>query len=152
MPKTELIQDGPFQSIQAAGSAIFEFIEGYYNRQRRHSSLGLISTVYIQLIIKQLKKEVFGVRQEDLHRVSPAPFEHINRLGKYDFKRETNAQGNVLRPLRLPKPNSLHSNRIIPSICKENLKERMYWFKKGYDTGDINQGDTFSATSIDPAA
>jgi len=23
--------------------------------------------------------------------------------------------------------------------------QRMYWFKKGYETGDINQGDTFSA-------
>jgi predicted metalloprotease len=23
--------------------------------------------------------------------------------------------------------------------------ERMYWFKKGYDTGDINQGNTFAA-------
>ncbi|MDQ6901663.1 MAG: neutral zinc metallopeptidase, partial [Bacteroidota bacterium] len=27
-------------------------------------------------------------------------------------------------------------------------EQRMYWFKKGYDTGDINQGDTFSATSL----
>ncbi len=26
--------------------------------------------------------------------------------------------------------------------------QRMFWFKKGYDTGDINQGDTFSATSL----
>ena len=26
--------------------------------------------------------------------------------------------------------------------------QRMYWFKKGYDTGDITQGDTFSATSL----
>lgn len=26
--------------------------------------------------------------------------------------------------------------------------QRMYWFKKGYDTGDIKQGDTFSATSL----
>jgi len=26
--------------------------------------------------------------------------------------------------------------------------QRMYWFKKGYDTGDISQGDTFSATSL----
>ncbi len=26
--------------------------------------------------------------------------------------------------------------------------QRMYWFKKGYETGDINQGDTFSATSL----
>jgi predicted metalloprotease len=26
--------------------------------------------------------------------------------------------------------------------------QRMYWFKKGYDTGDITQGDTFSATNL----
>ena len=26
--------------------------------------------------------------------------------------------------------------------------QRMYWFKKGYETGDLNQGDTFSATSL----
>lgn len=26
--------------------------------------------------------------------------------------------------------------------------QRMYWFKKGYNTGDINQGDTFSATNL----
>src|SRR6185312_10383615 len=25
--------------------------------------------------------------------------------------------------------------------------QRMYWFKKGYDTGDLNQGDTFAAGS-----
>lgn len=27
--------------------------------------------------------------------------------------------------------------------------QRMYWFKKGYETGDINQGDTFSATNME---
>ena len=26
--------------------------------------------------------------------------------------------------------------------------QRMYWFKKGYETGDMNQGDTFSATDL----
>ncbi len=26
--------------------------------------------------------------------------------------------------------------------------QRMYWFKKGYETGDINQGDTFNASSL----
>ncbi len=26
--------------------------------------------------------------------------------------------------------------------------QRMYWFKKGYDTGDLSQGDTFSSTSL----
>jgi predicted metalloprotease len=27
--------------------------------------------------------------------------------------------------------------------------QRMYWFKRGYDTGDISQGDTFSARDLD---
>ena len=27
--------------------------------------------------------------------------------------------------------------------------ERMYWFKKGYESGDMAQGDTFSATDLD---
>jgi predicted metalloprotease len=26
--------------------------------------------------------------------------------------------------------------------------QRMYWFKKGYETGDLSQGDTFSATNL----
>jgi predicted metalloprotease len=26
--------------------------------------------------------------------------------------------------------------------------QRMYWFKKGYETGDINQGDTFNTTEL----
>ena len=26
--------------------------------------------------------------------------------------------------------------------------QRMYWFKKGYDTGDLSQGDTFSSTTL----
>jgi predicted metalloprotease len=27
--------------------------------------------------------------------------------------------------------------------------QRMYWFKKGYDTGDINQGNTFASTDLE---
>lgn len=34
------------------------------------------------------------------------------------------------------------------SFTHGTSEQRMYWFKKGYDTGDINQGDTFSATSL----
>jgi hypothetical protein len=26
--------------------------------------------------------------------------------------------------------------------------QRMYWFKKGYDTGDMNQGNTFAAENL----
>ena len=41
----ELLADADFPSRQAAGRAIFEFIEIWYNRERRHSSLGYVSPV-----------------------------------------------------------------------------------------------------------
>lgn len=60
------------------------------------------NTVYIQEILKQLKKEGYEVDEKDLEHVSPAPFEHINRLGKYDFNDEIRLQENGLRALRPP--------------------------------------------------
>lgn len=39
----ELLAEREFPSRQAARRAIFEFIEVWYNRQRRHSSLGYVS-------------------------------------------------------------------------------------------------------------
>ncbi|HRO42853.1 MAG TPA: neutral zinc metallopeptidase [Flavipsychrobacter sp.] len=26
--------------------------------------------------------------------------------------------------------------------------QRMHWFKKGFETGDMNQGDTFSSSEL----
>ena len=40
---------------------------------------------------------------EDFDHISPASFEHINRLGKYNFKDEIKLEGNGLRALRKPK-------------------------------------------------
>jgi len=37
--KTELLEGGAFENLQEAKNEVFEFIEVYYNRQRRHSSL-----------------------------------------------------------------------------------------------------------------
>ncbi|MFL5811748.1 MAG: neutral zinc metallopeptidase [Flavisolibacter sp.] len=38
---------------------------------------------------------------------------------------------------------------VVPeSFTHGTSAQRMYWFKKGYDTGDIKQGDTFSATDL----
>ena len=34
------------------------------------------------------------------------------------------------------------------SFTHGTSKQRMYWFKKGYDTGDMTQGDTFSAPDL----
>lgn len=60
------------------------------------------NTIYIQQIIQQLKDEGIHVNDEDLKRISPAPFEHINRLGKYTFDGTIEVQTNGLRALRNP--------------------------------------------------
>jgi predicted metalloprotease len=37
------------------------------------------------------------------------------------------------------------SGRVVPdSFTHGTSEQRMYWFKKGFDTGDLSQGDTFS--------
>lgn len=41
----ELLRDRPFTSRTKASGEIFEFIEVWYNRKRRHSSLGYRSPV-----------------------------------------------------------------------------------------------------------
>src|SRR6266545_3788683 len=38
--KAELLEGGAFADVEQARSETFAFIEGYYNRIRRHSSLG----------------------------------------------------------------------------------------------------------------
>ena len=42
-----------------------------------------------------------------------------------------------------------HTGRVIPdSFTHGTSEQRMRWFKKGYDTGDLSQGDTFSANPL----
>jgi transposase InsO family protein len=60
--KAELVEGGIFESVEQARSEIFSYIEGYYNRIRRHSSLGYLSPMEFekQLKIKnQRRKESF---------------------------------------------------------------------------------------------
>jgi hypothetical protein len=38
--KTKLMEDEPFETRQAGRTALFRFIEGFYNRARRHSAIG----------------------------------------------------------------------------------------------------------------
>ena len=38
---------------------------------------------------------------------------------------------------------------VVPeSFTHGTSEQRMYWFKKGYQTGDMNQGDTFNAPEL----
>ncbi len=41
--KGELVDRQAWPTRAAARSAIFDYIEGFYNRQRRHSTLGYVS-------------------------------------------------------------------------------------------------------------
>lgn len=41
------------------------------------------------------------------------------------------------------------TGRVVPdSFTHGTSAQRMRWFKKGFDTGDINKGDTFNASSL----
>ncbi|MNK19583.1 putative neutral zinc metallopeptidase [compost metagenome] len=41
------------------------------------------------------------------------------------------------------------TGEVVPdSFTHGTSAQRMYWFKKGFETGDINQGDTFSANQL----
>lgn len=41
------------------------------------------------------------------------------------------------------------TGQVMPdSFTHGTSKQRMYWFKKGFDTGDLTQGDTFSDPSL----
>jgi putative transposase len=52
--KTELVHRSHFATRQMAKASIFEFIESFYNRVRRHSSLGYLSpSDYEQAILEE---------------------------------------------------------------------------------------------------
>ncbi|MGY0039478.1 KPN_02809 family neutral zinc metallopeptidase [Pedobacter sp. NJ-S-72] len=41
------------------------------------------------------------------------------------------------------------SGQVVPDAFTHGTSaQRMYWFKKGFDTGDINQGDTFNSNQL----
>lgn len=66
-------------------------------------------------------------------------------LGKGDIEEALNA-ANQIGDDRLQKEAQGY---VVPETFTHGTSaERMYWFKKGYETGDIKQGDTFSATDL----
>jgi TnpA family transposase len=72
-------------------------------------SLGLVlniivlwNTLYIDAALGHLRAEGFQVEQEDVARLSPLVFEHINMLGRYAFSVPDAVLRGELRPLRNP--------------------------------------------------
>lgn len=54
--KAELLEDGVFEDVTQARSETFAYIEGYYNRVRRHSALGYKSPAEFERDFKNQKK------------------------------------------------------------------------------------------------
>ena len=73
-------------------------------------SLGLVvnvivlwNTIYMDAALNQLSAEGFDVRPEDVARLSPLGFDHINMLGRYAFILPDQIARGELRPLRDPR-------------------------------------------------
>src|SRR5690349_2375682 len=62
----------------------------------------LWNTIYIHAAVQQLRPEGSPVTTEDLARLSPLVFDHINLLGRYSFSLPDAVQRGQLRPLRNP--------------------------------------------------
>jgi predicted metalloprotease len=66
-------------------------------------------------------------------------------LEEGDIEEALNA-ANAIGDDRLQKESQ---GRVVPdSFTHGTSAQRMFWFKKGYQTGDIKQGDTFSSSDL----
>jgi hypothetical protein len=52
--------------------------------------------------IKQLRKEGYPVKDEDIARLAPTIHRHLNMLGRYSFQVPESVSRGELRPLRNP--------------------------------------------------
>jgi len=62
----------------------------------------LWNTIYMDAALDRLRAEGFDVRPEDVARLSPLGFKHINMLGRYAFTLPDMVARGELRPLRDP--------------------------------------------------
>jgi len=61
--KKELVHRRSWQTKRELGSAVFEYIEAFYNRERRHSTLGMLSPAQYELLCEQL---VYAAQNEEV--------------------------------------------------------------------------------------
>jgi hypothetical protein len=62
----------------------------------------LWNTIYMDAALNQLRAEGYEVLPDDIARLSPLNFKHINMLGRYAFSLPANVARGELRPLRDP--------------------------------------------------
>src|SRR5262249_2878859 len=62
----------------------------------------LWNTLYTNAALQQLEAEGYPIKPEDVARLSPLVFDHINLLGRYAFSVPESVARGELRPLRNP--------------------------------------------------
>ena len=100
---------------QKRARAVFHGKQGELRQRYREGqedqlgALGLVvnmivlwNTLYINAALEQLAREGHHVTPEDVARLSPLVFEHINLLGRYAFSVPEAVTRGELRPLRNP--------------------------------------------------
>jgi predicted metalloprotease len=106
------------------------------NRQRGRVSQAEYNQLSVRL---ELQADFFaGVWAHHAHRMK-------NILEEGDIEEALRA-ANAIGDDRLQKQSQGY---VVPeSFTHGTSEQRMRWFKKGFDTGDISQGDTFSARNL----
>jgi hypothetical protein len=62
--------------------------------------IALWNTIYMDAALEQLRSEGYSLKPEDVTRLSPIMFDHINFLGRYAFALPESVAKGELRPLR----------------------------------------------------
>lgn len=62
----------------------------------------LWNTIYMEVVLNQLRAEGYPVQEEDVLRLSPLTHSHINMMGRYSFSVPEIVANGELRPLRDP--------------------------------------------------
>jgi TnpA family transposase len=108
-----LVQLNRQETRHSLGRAVFHGQRGELRQRYREGqedqlgSLGLVlnaiavwNTRYMDAALSQLRAHGFEVRPEDVARLSPLGYEHINLLGRYSFGLPPELRRGELRPLR----------------------------------------------------
>ena len=126
--KAELLEGGAFDGLENARTAIFEYIETYYNPIRRHSALGYISPMAFERKASYSQKEEGPIKRKKeakkrktcWNMENSSSFPHSNTTNKQQqlliiFKnlREVHCPA---KPIHLSLPSDLRSLRDFVSL------------------------------------
>ena len=64
------------------------------------NAIVLWNTYYMDAILKYLRSQQLVINSEDVQRLSPLGYSHINMLGRYRFHLEKDLLNGGMRPLR----------------------------------------------------